>query len=244
MTMRFAASCSKPAPIYARGNIRWRQSSSHSNAICHHSFKKRVELRTQEQPLFAKHIGGTIRAWNGPSRNRRTDEVPFIASCSHFTWKNTRFRAPASSPKQTPCNIHAAPSATTSLPHHFPSSPLHCQSFCDVLLCNVKSHTTLHQGQSFCDVLLCSVKSQTTLHQGQVSVAHHSSSFQVSEFYLSVTRKYCFPTSFDYYHTQMGIDMPMITLCYLMIVDIHYRWVCIPITYPLFLIHLIHSYPL
>jgi hypothetical protein len=29
-----------------------------------------------------------------------------------------------------------------------------------------------------------------------------------------------------------------------MIVDIHYRWVCIPITYPLFLIHLIHSYPL
>ena len=41
------------------------------------------------------------------------------------------------------------------------------------------------------------VKSHTTLHQGQVSIAHHPSSFQVSEFYLSVTRKYCFPTSFD-----------------------------------------------
>ena len=66
----------------------------------------------------------------------------------------------------------------------------------DVSLCNVKSHTTLHQGQSFCYVLLCNVKSHTTL-QGQVSVAHHPSSFQVSEFYLSVTRKYCFPTSFD-----------------------------------------------
>ena len=39
------------------------------------------------------------------SRNRRTDEVPFIAGCSHFTRKNTRFRAPASSPKQSPCNI-------------------------------------------------------------------------------------------------------------------------------------------
>ena len=106
--MRFAASRSKPAPIYARGNIRWRQSSSHSNAICHHSFKKRIELRTQEQPLVAKHIGGTIRAWNGRSRNRRTDEIPFIAGCSHFTRKNRRFRAPASSPKHSPCNIHAA----------------------------------------------------------------------------------------------------------------------------------------
>ena len=39
------------------------------------------------------------------SRTRRTDEVPFIAGCSHFTRKKTRFRAPASSPKQSPCNI-------------------------------------------------------------------------------------------------------------------------------------------
>ena len=107
-TMRFAASRSKPAPIYARGNTKWQQSCSHSNAICNHSSKNRIELRTQEQPLVAKHIGGTIRAWNDPSRTRRTDEVPFIAGCSHFTRKNTRFRAPASSPKHSPCNIHAA----------------------------------------------------------------------------------------------------------------------------------------
>ena len=80
-------------------------SCGHSNAICHHSFKKRIELRTQEQPLVAKHIGGTIRDRNDRSRNRRTDEVPFIAGCSHFTRKNTRFRAPASSPTQSPCNI-------------------------------------------------------------------------------------------------------------------------------------------
>ena len=103
MTMRFAASRSKPAPIYARGNIRWRQPSSH-----YHSFKKRKELRTQEQPLFAKHIGGTIRDRNDRSRTRRTHEVPFIAGCSHFTRKNTRFRAPASSPNNSPCNIHAS----------------------------------------------------------------------------------------------------------------------------------------
>ena len=35
-------------------------------------------------------------------------ELPFIAGCNHFTLKNTRFRAPASSPKQAPRNIHAA----------------------------------------------------------------------------------------------------------------------------------------
>ena len=80
-------------------------SCSNSNAIWHHSFKKRIELRTQEQPLVAKHIGGTIRAQNDPSRNRRTDEVAFIAGCSHFTRKNTKFRAPASSPTHSPCNI-------------------------------------------------------------------------------------------------------------------------------------------
>ena len=59
-----------------------------------------IELRTQEQPLVAEH--------RGASRTRRTHEVPFIAGCGHFTRKNARFRAPASSPKQSPCNIHAA----------------------------------------------------------------------------------------------------------------------------------------
>ena len=106
--MRFATSRGKPAPIYARGNIKWRQWSSDSNAICNQRFKNRIELRTQTQPLVAKHIGGTIRGQNDRSRTRRTDEVPFIVGCSHFTRKNTRFGAPASSPKQSPCNIHAA----------------------------------------------------------------------------------------------------------------------------------------
>ena len=83
-------------------------SCSHSNAICNQRFKNRIELRTQTQPLVAKHIGGTIRGQNDRSRTRRTDEVPFIVACSHFTRKNTRFRAPASSPQHSPCDIHAA----------------------------------------------------------------------------------------------------------------------------------------
>ena len=99
-----------------------RHSCSHSNAISNHSFRKRIELRTQEQALVAKHIEGTNRVRNDPSRNRRTDEVPFIAGCSHFTRKNTRFRAPASPPHHFPSS--PLPFITTSLPHHFPSSPL------------------------------------------------------------------------------------------------------------------------
>ena len=199
--------------------------AGHSNAICNQSFKKRIGLRTQEQPLVAEHRGGiqsrperpqpqtahtrgtfhrrlqplytekykvscsklppqnkahatfmqpfqcdlqpqlqethrtthtgTTTRCRTQGRNQsrperpqpqpRTHEVPFIAGCSHFTRKNTRFRVPASSPKQNPCNIHASsplpfvitslrhihhfpssplPIVTTSLRHHFPSSPL------------------------------------------------------------------------------------------------------------------------
>ena len=65
--MRLAASRSYPESLSAHNNTKWQQSCSHSNAICHHSFKKRIELRTQEQPLFAKHIGGTIRDRNDRS---------------------------------------------------------------------------------------------------------------------------------------------------------------------------------
>ena len=81
-----------------------------------------------------------------------------------------------------------------------------CQFFCDVLLCDVKTHTTLHQGQFFCDVLLCDVKSHTTLHQCQFfcdvllcDVKSHTTlhQCQVWQFHLSVTQKYCVPTSFD-----------------------------------------------
>ena len=79
-------------------------SCSHFNAICKHKLKKRIELRTQDHPV----LQNTLKERNDPSRTRRTDEVPFIVACSHFTRKNTRFRAPASSPQQSPCNIHAA----------------------------------------------------------------------------------------------------------------------------------------
>ena len=69
-------------------------------------------------------LQNTLKERNDPIRTRRTDEVPFIVACSHFTRQNTRFRAPASSPQQSPCNIHAAIPMRSAIPHHFPSSPL------------------------------------------------------------------------------------------------------------------------
>ena len=95
MAMRFATSSSQPASLDAHGNTKRQRSCSHYTAICNQRVKKRIELRTREQPLIAEHRGGTNRAWFDPSRTRRTHEVPFIAGRSHFTRKNTRFPAPA-----------------------------------------------------------------------------------------------------------------------------------------------------
>ena len=79
ITMRFAAPRTHPC--------------SHYNAIL--------------IPALQNTKGEPITRWNDPNRNRRSHEVPFIAGCSHFTQKNTTFRAPASSPNHVPCNVHA-----------------------------------------------------------------------------------------------------------------------------------------
>ena len=96
------------------------QSCSLSNAICNHSFKKRKELRTQD-----KH-GATTRC-RTQRRNQSRPERPqpqpphtrgtFHRRLQPLYTENTRFRAPASSPTQAPCNSHAAipmRSATTA----------------------------------------------------------------------------------------------------------------------------------
>ena len=54
---------------------------------------------TKREPIAS----GTTAA--APAAHRRYLSSP---PCSHFTRKNTRFLAPASSPKHGPCNIHAA----------------------------------------------------------------------------------------------------------------------------------------
>ena len=74
-------------------------------------------------PALQNTKGEPITRWNDPNRNRRTQEVPFIAACSHFTRKNTRFRAPASSPAQVPCNFHAANAMRFAAPRTHSCSP-------------------------------------------------------------------------------------------------------------------------
>ena len=102
-------------------------SCGHSNAICIHSFKKRIELRTQEQPLVAKHIEGTKRPQPQPPHTRNLS--------SPAARKNTRFRAPASSPKHSPCNI-MQPSCS------------HSNAICNRRFQNtLKTHTQAHPKQ-------------------------------------------------------------------------------------------------
>ena len=190
--------------------------------------------------IVAKHIEGTKRPQPLPFvttslRHHFPSSPPPFVTTSHrhhfpssplpFVTTSHRHHFPSSPlPFVTTSHRHHFPSSplpivTTSLRHHFPSSPLpfvtlhvlshhpsckvshhpSSRSSLNVMYCYVMKSLTppFIKVKSQCDVLLCHVKSHTTLHQGQVSIAHHPSSFQVSEFYLSVTRKYCFPTSFD-----------------------------------------------
>ena len=81
--------------------------------------KHPTTTHTQAQP---KQLEATVtmrqkKRQTNRNRARRTQEVPFIAGCSHFTRKNTRFGAPASSPQHRACTIHAA------IPMRFAASP-------------------------------------------------------------------------------------------------------------------------
>ena len=94
ITMRFAASRSKPACISAHGKTRWQQSKSLSNAICNQGFHKRKELRTH------KHTHSSLKRQlqhrrkkkrqNKRTRNRLTHELPCIAGCNHFPMQYPR----------------------------------------------------------------------------------------------------------------------------------------------------------
>ena len=71
----------QPQPPHTRGTFLgssflpktkpMQHSCSHSNAICNHSFKKRIELRTQEQPLL-QNTEGTKRPQPQPPHTRGT----------------------------------------------------------------------------------------------------------------------------------------------------------------------------
>ena len=94
----------------------WFRAPASSPTKSHATFMQ--PLQCDLHPHVAEHQGGTDSGGNDLSRNRRTHKVPFIAACSHFTRKNTRFRAPASSQNQ---------------PHATVMQPLHCDLYCFAL---------------------------------------------------------------------------------------------------------------
>ena len=83
ITMPFAAASTHSCSHY------------HYIAICIHALQN-----TKGEPITRQNERSATAA-----QTRYPSSPP---ACSHFTRKNTRFHAPASSPKQTPCNIRAA----------------------------------------------------------------------------------------------------------------------------------------
>ena len=87
------------------------------------------------------HAAVTVRFAPGrcrtQSRNRLRVNMA-TAGCSHYTPKNTKFRAPVSSPQQTPCNIHAAFTLRFAAPRaHWCS---HYNAICIHALQNTSEH--------------------------------------------------------------------------------------------------------
>ena len=112
ITMRFAASRRKPARIYTHTH-QHQMTTIMQPPQCDLQPQTPKHARTTHPQAHPKQLEATVtmrqkKRQTDRSRNRRTQEVPFIDGCSHFRRKNTRFRAPASSPTQAPCNIHAA----------------------------------------------------------------------------------------------------------------------------------------
>ena len=110
ITMRFTTSRRKPARIYTHNNTRTPNDNSHA------AIPMRSATGDSKTPYNYAHTStpkaasshrytAAKKRQTDRSRTRRTHEVPFIVACSHFTRKNTRFRAPASSPRHSPCNI-------------------------------------------------------------------------------------------------------------------------------------------
>ena len=113
-TVRSATTGAKTPSNYAHMNNRFSPTPAPCNI--HAAITMRFATMAPKAPFncegqkHAKHIepAPALRTAPSPARTHRTQDVPSIAGYSHFTRKNARFRAPAFSPTQAPCNIHAA----------------------------------------------------------------------------------------------------------------------------------------
>ena len=110
ITMRFAASTRKLAPIYAQNNTRTADDKSHaaipmrsatgdSKTAYNYAHTTTPKAASSHRYTAAKKT--TNRPQPQPPHRRGT----FHRRLQPLYTKNTRFRAPASSPKHSPCNI-------------------------------------------------------------------------------------------------------------------------------------------
>ena len=90
----------------------WQQSCSHSNAICNQSFKKRIKLRKQEQPLIAEHRGGTNSRMKRPQphspRTRNTFHRRMQPLCTEKHKVSCSGSLPKTKPMQHSCSHYNA----------------------------------------------------------------------------------------------------------------------------------------
>ena len=107
IAMRSAPHDGKPACIYAHGSsggnmhaaIALQSATADCKRPCNCAHIKHRTL--QKHPVGTNHFKTSVAA---PAAHTSSPLLP----AGHFTRKNTMFRAPASSPTQAPCNIHAA----------------------------------------------------------------------------------------------------------------------------------------
>ena len=173
ITMRFAASRRKPARIYTHNNTRTPNDNSHtaipmrsatgdSKTPYNYAHTSTPKAASSHRYTAAKKQRQTDR-----SRTRRTHEVPFIVPCSHFTRKNTRFRAPASSPRHSPCNI---------------MQPLQCGSQYELANLHLSTHRTTpeHQMTTVMQPFQCDLQAQIPKHPITTHTKAHPKQLQAT----------------------------------------------------------------
>ena len=113
IAMRFATSRRKPACLYAHGNTTWQHNMATQHGNIHAAIPLQSATRdsrsaktyAHDEPLIAEHRGGTNRAWNDRSRNRRTHKVPFHRRLQPLHTEKHKGSCPGSLPKRNPCNM-------------------------------------------------------------------------------------------------------------------------------------------
>ena len=131
--------------------------------------KHPITTHTQAHP---KQLQATVtlrqkKRQTDRSRTRRTHEVPFIVACSHCTRKNTRFRAPASSPRHSPCNI---------------MQPLQCGSQHQLANLHLSTHRTTpeHQMTTVMQPFQCDLQAQIPKHPITTHTQAHRKQLQAT----------------------------------------------------------------